>query len=66
MVAAERAALLSALLDRLEPHRRAAVVAYELDGWPWSKWRPRSGSRSIRPGIAFGWAGKTCAPRHEK
>lgn len=32
MVAAERAALLSALLDRLEPHRRAAVVAYELDG----------------------------------
>ena len=32
MVAAERAALLSALLARLEPRRRAVVVAYELDG----------------------------------
>ncbi len=32
MLAGEREALLSALLARLEPRRRAVVVAYELDG----------------------------------
>lgn len=32
MLAGERAALLATLLARLEPNRRAVVVAYELDG----------------------------------